>query len=139
MSKSIPGISLMPGRDIRTVRMPGAIERGALFDKMFADNEEMRKLSGKWKSSDGPEWFSKENREKRGSGWIIWSSNDVEKIVSAEYRALFDRASGFEVVFDGASPVRPRWAYPHQPDFIENRATVWKKIPLQVPSSPPAS
>ena len=139
VSKSIPGISLMPGRDIRTVRMPGAIERGMLFDKMFADNDEMRKLSGKWKSSDGPEWFSKENREKRGSGWIIWSSNDVEKIVSAEYLALFDRASGFEVIFDGASPVRPRWAYPHQPDFIENRATVWKKIPLQVPSSPPAS
>ena len=129
VSKSIPSISLMPGRDIRTIKMPGAIERGAQFDKMFADNPKMQKLSDNWKSKDGPEWFTKEARDKRGSGWIIWSSKDVEKIVSAEYRALFDPASGFEVVFDGASPVRPRWAYPRQPDFIENRATVWKKIP----------
>ena len=137
VSKSIPSISLMPDRDIRMVKMPGAIERGAQFDKMFADNPEMQKLSGKWKSKEGPEWFTKESRDKRGSGWIIWSSNDVEKIVSAEYRALFDPASGFEVVFDGASPVRPRWAYPHQPDFIVNRATVWKKIPS--PQEKPAS
>ena len=117
--------------------MPGAIERGALFDKMFAENPEMQKLSDKWKSKDGPEWFTKEARTKRGAGWIIWSSNDVEKIVSAEYKALFDPSSGFEVVFDGASPARPSWAYPHQPDFIVNRATVWKKIPS--PQSPPAS
>jgi hypothetical protein len=137
VSKSTPSISLMPGRDIRTVKMPGAIERGALFDKMFAENPEMQKLSDKWKSKDGPEWFTKEARAKRGAGWIIWSSNDVEKIVSAEYRALFDPSSGFEVVYDGASPVRPGWAYPHQPDFIVNRATVWKKIPS--PQSPPAS
>ncbi|MEI8387781.1 MAG: hypothetical protein WCG76_09280, partial [Verrucomicrobiota bacterium] len=137
VSKSTPSISLMPGRDIRTVKMPGAIERGALFDKMFAENPEMQKLSDKWKSKDGPEWFTKEARAKRGAGWIIWSSNDVEKIVSAEYQALFDPSSGFEVVFDGASPVRPGWAYPHRPDFIVNRATVWKKIPS--PQSPPAS
>jgi len=134
VSKSIPMVSLMPGRDIRTIKMPGAIERGAQFDKMFAGNQEMQKLSGKWKSKEGPEWFTKEYREKRGSGWVIWSSNDVEKIVSAEYRALFDPSSGFEVVFDGASPVRPWWAYPRHPDFIENRATVWKKFP----STPPA-
>ncbi len=139
VSKSIPSISLMPGRGIRTIKMPGAIERGAQFDKMFADNKEMQKLSGKWRSKDGPEWFAKENREKRGSGWIIWSSNDVEKIVSGEYQALFDPASGFEVVFDGASPVRPWWAYPDQPDFIVNRATVWKKIPAPSPPAPPAS
>ncbi len=139
VSKSIPSISLMPGREIRTIKMPGAIERGAQFDKMFADNKEMQKLSGKWRSKDGPEWFAKENREKRGSGWIIWSSNDVEKIVSGEYQSLFDPASGFEVVFDGASPVRPWWAYPDQPDFIVNRATVWKKIPAPSPPAPPAS
>lgn len=139
VSKSIPSISLMPGREIRTIKMPGAIERGAQFDKMFADNKEMQKLSGKWRSKDGPEWFTKENREKRGSGWIIWSSNDVEKIVSGEYQALFDPASGFEVVFDGASPVRPWWAYPDQPDFVVNRATVWKKIPAPPPPAPPAS
>jgi len=127
VSKSIPSIALMPGRDIRTIKMPGAIERGAQFDKMFADNEEMQKLSSKWRSKDGTEWFTKESRIRRGTGWIIWSSNDVEKIVSGEYEALFEPASGFEVVFDGASPVRPWWAYPHHPDFIVNRATVWKK------------
>ena len=140
VSKSIPSIGLMPGRDIHTVKMPGAIERAAQFDKMFADNEEMQKLRNKWKSKDGPEWFTKEARAKRGPGWIIWSSNDVEKIVRPEYLALFDRASGYEVVFDAASPVRPKWAYPHQPDFIENRATVWKKISSpQPPASLPAS
>lgn len=140
VSKSIPSISLMPGREIRTVKMPGAIERGAQFDRIFADNEEMRKLSYKWKSKDGPEWFTREARAKRGPGWIIWSSNDVEKIVRPEYLALFDPASGYEVVFDGASPVRPKWAYPHQPDFIENRATVWKKISSpKPPGSPPAT
>lgn len=128
VSKSIPSISLMPGRDIRTIKMPGAIERGAQFDKMFADNEEMQKLSGKWRSKDGPEWFTRESRGKRGTEWIIWSSNDVEKIVAGEYEALFDPASGFEVVFDGASPERPWWAYPSHPDFVVNRATVWKKI-----------
>lgn len=129
VSKSIPSISLMPGRDIRTIKMPGAIERSAQFDKMFAGNEEMQKLRDKWKSREGPEWFTKEHREKRGPGWVIWCSNDVEKIVSAEYQALFDPASGYGVVFDAASPVRPRWAYPRHPDFIENRTTVWKKIP----------
>ena len=128
VSKSIPSISLMPGREIRTIKMPGAIERGQQFDEMFADDPAMQKLSGKWKSKEGPEWFSRAAREKRGSQWIIWSSNDVEKIVSAEYDALFDPASGFQVVFDGATRERPTWAYPHHPDFVINRATVWKKI-----------
>ncbi len=136
VSKSIPMISLMPDRDIRTVKMPGAVERAELFDKMFATNKEMQKLSHKWKSKDGPEWFTKEARAKRGPGWIIWSSNDVEKIVSTEYHALFDPSSGYEVVFDASSPVRPQWAYPHQPDFIVNRATVWKKIPFQLAPIP---
>ena len=140
VSQSIPLISLMPGRDIRTVKMPGAIERAAQFDKMFAANEEMQKLRDKWKSKDGPEWFTREARAKRGPGWIIWSSNNVENIVKPEYLALFDPSSGYEVVFDGASPVRPGWAYPHQPDVIENRTTVWKKIPTpEPPASPPAA
>jgi hypothetical protein len=89
----------------------------------------MQKLSGKWKSKEGPDWFSRAARGKRGSQWIIWSSNDVEKIVSADYDALFDPASGFQVVFDGATRERPTWAYPQYPDFVINRATVWKKIP----------
>ena len=140
VSRSTPLISLMPDRDIRTVKMPAAIERAAQFDKMFASNEAMRKLSYKWKSKEGPEWFTKEARAKRAPGWIIWSSKDVEKIVRPEYLALFDPASSYEVVFDGTSPVRPEWAYPYRPDFIENRATVWKKISApQPPGSPPST
>lgn len=133
VSKSIPSISVMPGRDIRTVKMPGAIERGQQFDKIFADDEKMQKLSMRWKSKDGPEWFTKEHRAKRNPGWIIWCSNDVEKLVSGEYRALFDPASGYQVVFDASSPARPWWVYPRQPDFIENRTTVWKKLPSPEP------
>lgn len=133
VSKSIPSISVMPGRDIRTVKMPGAIERGEQFDKIFADNEKMQKLSKRWKSKDGPEWFTKEQRTKRNPGWIIWCSNDVEKLVSREYQALFDPASGYQVIFDASSPVRPWWAYPKHPDFIENRTTVWKKLPSPEP------
>lgn len=128
-SKSIPSISSMAGRDIRSVKMPGAMERAAQFDKMFAGNEDMQKLKKRWKSKEGPEWFTKASRDKRGSEWVIWCSNDVEKIVQHEYQALFDRSSGYEVVFDESSPVRPSWTYPRHPDFIENRTTVWKKIP----------
>ncbi|MFZ4777546.1 MAG: ArnT family glycosyltransferase [Terrimicrobiaceae bacterium] len=132
-SKSIPSISSMSGRDIRSVKMPGAMERAAQFDKMFANNEDMQKLKKRWKSQEGPEWFTKASREKRGSEWVIWCSNDVEKIVQNEYQALFDRSSGYEVVFDAASPVRPSWTYPRHPDFIENRTTVWKKLPAAGP------
>jgi len=139
VSKSIPAISLMPGRDIHTVKIPGAIERAAQFDQMFADNKEMQKLRDKWKSKDGPEWFSREARAKRGPGWVIWCSTDVEKIVRAEYLALFDPSSGYKVIFDGSSPVRPRWAYPHQPDVIENRSTVWEKISSPKPPAGPSA
>ncbi len=127
MSKSIPPVGLMAGKDFRTIRMPSGIGRAALFDEMFSDNEEMQKLKGHWKPKHGPEWFTAERRRVRNPGAIIWSSNDVEKVVTPEFEALLRPESSYRVVFDRRSPERPWWVYPRDPDFVINRTVAWLK------------
>lgn len=127
ISKSIPPIALIPGRKIRAVRMPAGIGRAEIFDGIFAENEEMQKLKGRWKPRAGAEWFTSESRAKRNPDWIIWCTKDLEKVVAADYEALFDPSSGYAVAFDATSPALPWWAYPQEPDFLINRTTIWER------------
>ncbi len=136
LSKSIPRIQMDASRDIKVIKMPGALERSAKFDEMFGDDAEMQGFKERWRSKEGPEWFSSARRNERNPGWIIWCSNDVEGIVEQEYLALYQPASGFEVAFDARSPERPPWAYPRSPEFIRNRTTLWQKAGSAIPPNP---
>lgn len=127
VSKSIPVLHKMADRDIRRIEMPGAIQRGRIFDTIFAGREDMQEFRSRWQSDAGPEWFSAEQRAKRNPDLVIWCENDVETPTRPYFEALLRPDSPYQVIFDQFSPVRPAWVYPSRPDFVPNRTVVLKK------------
>jgi hypothetical protein len=83
----------------------------------------------RWESKADIEWFSPEARKARNPGWIFWSTIDLENAVRERYEALFQKGSGYDVVFDATSPEFPWWSYPRRTEFLRSRVTVWKKTP----------
>ena len=129
VSRSIPRIQELPGKDLKVFRMPNGIEMSANFSRIFAGDDEIQEAMERWQTKEGPEWFTPEARRKRDPDWIFWSSIDLERIVRNEYEALFKDGSGYRVIFDKTSPKFPWWTYPRYTEFIRNRVTVWKKAP----------
>ena len=66
-----------------------------------------------------------EERKKRGTDFVIWSSIDIEGIVRPHYEALFDESNGYKVIYDTSSPEVPDWVYPKYTEFLRNRTTIW--------------
>jgi len=129
VSRSMPRIQDLPGKNLTVFRMPNGIEMSATFSKIFAGDEQMQGLMERWRTKEGPEWFTARARAERNPDWIFWSSNDLERIVQDEFEALFKDGSGYRVVYDNTSPKFPWWTYPRYTEFLRNRVTVWKKAP----------
>jgi hypothetical protein len=127
ISGSVPRVQDLPGRELKIIKIPTGIERDANFAKMFAGDGQMQNAMKRWTTKEGPEWFSHEARAARNPDWIFWSTIDLESVVRAQYEALFQKDSGYEVVFDGTSPEFPQWSYPRNTEFLRSRTTVWKK------------
>jgi len=129
VSRSIPRIQDLPGKNLKVFKMPNCIEITASFSKIFAGDQQMQGMMGRWMTKERPEWFAPPARAERNPDWIFWSSIDLEHIVQNEYEALFKDGSGYQVVYDATSPKFPWWTYPRYTEFIRNRVTVWKKAP----------
>ena len=129
VSRSMPRIQDLPGKNLKVIRMPNGIEMTANFSRIFAEDDQMKGLLGRWQTNEGPEWFSPTARGERNPDWIFWSSIDLERLIQGEYEALFKDGSGYRVVYDAPSPKFPWWTYPRYTEFIRNRVTVWKKAP----------
>ena len=127
ISDSIPKVQELPDRSFHLVKIPNAIERGATFAKIFAQDKEMQEVIKRREDKVGIEWFSKAARQARNPDWIFWSNIDVEGIVWPQYNALFQAGSGYEVAWDRSSPSSPWWSYPQNTEFLRNRTTVWKR------------
>jgi hypothetical protein len=129
VSRSIPLIQSLPGKDLKVFKMPNCIEITANFAKIFAGDEQMQRSMVRWMPKEGPDWFTPQARAERNPDWIFWSSIDLESVVQNEYEALFKDGSGYQVVYDATSPEFPWWTYPRYTEFIRNRVAVWKKAP----------
>lgn len=129
VSRSLPRLQDLPGKELKVFRMPNGIEIYAIFSKLFAEDKQMQGLADRTQTKEGAEWFSPGERTKRTPDWIFWSSIDLEPANRSEYEALFKSGSGYDVVYDKTSPEFPWWAYPRYTEFIRNRTTVWKKAP----------
>jgi hypothetical protein len=129
VSGSIPRLQDLPGKKLNTMKIPTGIERHAHFTKMFEKDPAMTASVDRWESKADIEWFSPEARKARNPGWIFWSTIDLENAVRERYEALFQKGSGYDVVFDATSPEFPWWSYPRRTEFLRSRVTVWKKTP----------
>ena len=128
VSRSIPRLQDLPGMNLNVIRMPNGIEMSANFARMFAGDGQIQDAMKRWSTKEGPEWFSHEARAARNPDWIFWSTIDLEAVVRPQYEALFQKDSGYGVVFDRTSPAFPWWSYPRNTEFLRSRTTVWKKI-----------
>ena len=127
-SKSVPKIEALPQK-AKIHEIKTGLERAALFDKMFESDSDMRQAAKEREPQVPLTWFSKEERAVRSPEFVFWCSIDVEGITEKYYKALFEKDSGYQVVYDAASPNLPWWAYPQKTEFLQNRMTIWQKSP----------
>ena len=132
VSRSIPQIQDLPGKNLKVIRIPNAIGISANFSKIFARDEQIQGSMSRWQTKEGPEWFTAGARRERNPDWIFWSSIDLEPANQNEYEALYKGGSGYQVIYDKTSPTFPWWTYPHRTEFLRNRVTVWKKASAQL-------
>jgi len=127
VSASIPRLGDLPDRDYVFYKIPSGIDRWENFAERFATDEDVMKAAPGRNQSPGLEWFSADALGKRNPGWIFWSTIALAKSTRIFHETLLKGNSGYRIVWDGTSPKLPRWVYPRNTEFLQNRVTVWKK------------
>ena len=108
-----------------SLKMRSGLERAKLFEIMFQDDQGMLTMVRNKENQIKPEWFSMNERKKRGTDFVIWSSIDLEEVVRQHYNDLFDESNGYKKIYDESSPKVPDWVYPKYTEFLRNRTTIW--------------
>lgn len=132
VSPSIPRLNDLSGKKYRLLRMPSGVDRYARFAEQFSEDDDVMNVVSLRQEGGGVEWFAPEARRKRNPEWIFWSSIDLEHGTWPFYEDLMcetAESSGYWIVRDEESPRLPSWVYPQHTEFLQNRATVWKKYP----------
>ena len=129
VSASIPRLADLPERDYALHRIPTGFDRMENFSERFARDEDVMKVVNRKREPLGLEWFSRESRAKRNSSWIFWSTIDIENSTRRFHEEVVSGKSGYRVVWDGSSPKLPRWVYPQNTEFLQNRSTILAKNP----------
>jgi len=109
----------------KCMKMQMGLERIEKFREMFKKDETLLSMVEKKENQAGADWFSMDERKKRGTDFIIWSTIDLEGIIRNHYEALFDESNGYKKIYDASSPSTPDWVYPKHTEFIRNRTTIW--------------
>jgi hypothetical protein len=133
-----------PGDEIADVAavtiMPFVNGRERLFQRVFPGDAFV---------NGGPEaqreaeqsigWYDPAALEARGPDVVIVSSlsydrflqpglrRDLYPSMAAFFTTLLAGTGGYTVVFDRRSPPVPRWVYPRDIDFLDNRATILQR------------
>ena len=109
----------------KCMKMQMGLERVEKFREMFKKDESMLSMLDKKENQVEAEWFSIDERKKRGTDFVIWSTIDLEGIIRKHYEALFDESNGYRKIYDASSPETPNWVYPKYTEFLRNRTTIW--------------
>lgn len=126
------------GLDVDFVRIPAVTGRYELLSEMFADNPLiMERLRSRDDSNDYVQWY--------GGAALRERHPDFVAVDSLYYNRFFDRAGedyptvkqffedllaerlGYEIVYDGRSIASPRWLYPREMVFVDNRLVILRR------------
>ena len=129
-SRSLPKLEGLPV-DPKIYTIYTGLRQAAMFEKMFASDPAMASAVAQKETQVAPEWFSKSSRQARNPDYIMWCSIDLDGLTIPEYEALFDESSGYRVVYDARSPALPRWVYPQNTEFLQQRTTIWERLPRE--------
>lgn len=109
----------------KCMKMQMGLERIEKFREMFKKDENLLSMVEKKENQVEPDWFSIDERKKRGTDFVIWSTIDLEGMIRKHYEALFDESNGYKKIYDASSPATPDWVYPKYTEFLRNRTTIW--------------
>jgi hypothetical protein len=123
-SESLPKPEALDVKGI-SLKMRMGLERIVKFEEMFQGDQAMLLKVRNKENQIKPDWFSIDERKKRGTDFVIWSSIDVERVIRPHYEALFDESNGYKQIYDQSSPKVPDWVYPKYTEFLRNRTTIW--------------
>jgi hypothetical protein len=132
-----PHWNLYPGVQVADVRIPAVSGRNRLF---------ARALSGSWaaqvtqsrESDAGLAWYQSAALAERKPEFVALDSLytdrylfDDEGELYPEMRAylkdLYAEKLGYRIVLDRASAGSPRWLYPREMDFVDNRLVILQR------------
>jgi len=109
----------------KCLKMQMGLERVEKFREMFKKDANLLSMVEKKENQVEADWFSIDERKKRGTDFVIWSTIDLEGIIRHHYEALFAESNGYEKIYDASSPSTPDWVYPKYTEFLRNRTTIW--------------
>jgi hypothetical protein len=141
-NKYSPTWNLLPGVSLKQEEMPYVNSKIKLFAKLFPPNswvmQEVRK-----RVSNDPEtaigWYSLEQLMKRRPDYIAIDSIFYDKVIDPNlypsvkefHRNLLDQRYPYKIVFDRSSPTIPKWVYPQQITYADNRITILARSDLK--------
>jgi hypothetical protein len=130
-----PRWNLYPGIQVTDVRMVAVSGRKRLF---------ARALSGSWaatqsrESDEGLAWYQSAALAQRDPDFVAVDSLYADRYLYAEegelypemrayFADLYAAKLGYHIVLDRSSRGSPRWLYPREMDFVDNRIVVLQR------------
>lgn len=120
--------------------MPFVTGRERLFAKLFPGDEFINGTLADQAAADWPvQWFTPAALHARQPSYLVTNSNYFYRFLSPGLRGdlypsmreyfgqLLDERLGYEIVLDVSTPTPPRWAYPRNIDFLQNRLVVLRR------------
>jgi len=129
----VPNWSRLDGVEFRDVRFPFVSGRKRLFDTIFArDDKTLEKIKRFEPPNEDVGWYTGEALYKRSPDYVAVDSLYYERFLGNAYypgieRFFTDLLNGkypYRIVYDRKTPPVPRWIYPKDIDFLENRLTI---------------
>lgn len=129
--------------DVDFVRMPTVSGRYRVLGKLFADDPAIMARLGARESDDGVPWYDAGALRKRNPDFIAVDSlyyNRFYTTAEQDYptmKRFFDdllaEQLGYEIVYDRSSGESPRWLYPREMVFVDNRLVILRRAERSKP------
>lgn len=123
--------------DVEFVRMPTVSGRYRVLGKLFADDPAIMARLRSRESDDNMPWYDAAALRKRNPDFIAVDSLYYDRFFTtaeADYptmKRFFDdllaEKLGYEIVYDGQPVESPRWLYPREIAFVDNRLVILKR------------
>lgn len=139
-SEYTPKWNLFPGVNLQDKRMPSISGRRKLFEQIFSSNLWLiKEVQRREEDTIKTRWYFLEELMKRQPDYIAVNSKQYGRFFKNEtanfypsvkefYLKLLNEEYPYKIVFDRASQSIPKWLYPQQLSFVDNRITILKRI-----------
>lgn len=129
----VPDWNKLEGVEIQDMAFPNVSGRKRLFEKIFArDDKTLEKMEQFERPNEDVGWYTAEALDERRPEYVAVDSlyygrflgNALYPGIERFFTDLLSEKYRYRIVYDRKTPPVPRWIYPKEIDFLENRITI---------------